>query len=47
MVAVEAKTGKYLWHFQQAHHAIWDYDSPNAVIPLRPLDQRTHAEGRG
>jgi quinohemoprotein ethanol dehydrogenase len=32
MVAVEAKTGKYRWHFQQVHHDIWDYDSPNPVI---------------
>ena len=32
IVAVEAKTGKYRWHFQQVHHDIWDYDSPNPVI---------------
>ncbi len=32
MVAIEAKTGKYRWHFQQVHHDIWDYDSPNPVI---------------
>ena len=32
MLAVEAKTGKYRWHFQQVHHDIWDYDSPNPVI---------------
>ncbi len=32
MVALEAKTGKYRWHFQQVHHDIWDYDSPNPVI---------------
>src|SRR5215467_12162212 len=32
MVAVEAKTGKYRWHFQQVHHDIWDYDSPNPVM---------------
>jgi quinohemoprotein ethanol dehydrogenase len=31
-VAIEAKTGKYRWHFQQVHHDIWDYDSPNPVI---------------
>jgi alcohol dehydrogenase (cytochrome c) len=29
---VEAKTGKYRWHFQQVHHDIWDYDSPNPVV---------------
>jgi alcohol dehydrogenase (cytochrome c) len=32
IVAVELKTGKYRWHFQQVHHDIWDYDSPNPVI---------------
>ncbi len=26
LVAVDAKTGKYLWHFQVTHHDIWDYD---------------------
>lgn len=32
IVAVELKTGKYRWHFQQVHHDIWDYDSPNPVV---------------
>jgi len=32
IVAVDAKTGKYRWHFQQVHHDIWDYDSPNPVV---------------
>lgn len=32
IVAVEARTGKYRWHFQQVHHDIWDYDSPNPVV---------------
>jgi quinohemoprotein ethanol dehydrogenase len=32
MVALDAKTGKYRWHYQQVHHDIWDYDSPNPVI---------------
>jgi len=32
IVAIEAKTGKYRWHFQQVHHDLWDYDSPNPVI---------------
>jgi alcohol dehydrogenase (cytochrome c) len=25
-VALDAKTGKYRWHFQHVHHDIWDYD---------------------
>jgi alcohol dehydrogenase (cytochrome c) len=32
ILALEAKTGKYRWHFQQVHHDIWDYDSPNPVV---------------
>lgn len=32
MVAIDAKTGKYRWHFQQIHHDIWDYDGPNPVM---------------
>jgi alcohol dehydrogenase (cytochrome c) len=32
IVALDAMTGKYRWHFQQVHHDIWDYDSPNPVI---------------
>lgn len=32
IVAIDAKTGEYRWHFQQVHHDIWDYDSPNPVV---------------
>ena len=32
ILAIDANTGKYRWHFQQVHHDIWDYDSPNPVI---------------
>jgi quinohemoprotein ethanol dehydrogenase len=32
IVAVDAKTGKYKWHFQEVHHDMWDYDAPNPVI---------------
>jgi quinohemoprotein ethanol dehydrogenase len=32
IVAVEAKTGKYRWHFQQVHHDIWDYDAASPVV---------------
>jgi len=32
IVALEAKSGKYRWHFQQIHHDIWDYDSPNPTV---------------
>ena len=32
IVAVDAKTGTYKWHFQQVHHDIWDYDGPSPVV---------------
>src|SRR4051794_11566074 len=32
IVAIDAKTGKYRWHFQQVHHDIWDYDGPSPVV---------------
>lgn len=30
VVAVDAQTGKYKWHFQTVHHDIWDFDLPAA-----------------
>jgi quinohemoprotein ethanol dehydrogenase len=32
IVAIDAHTGKYKWHFQQVHHDIWDYDAPSPVV---------------
>jgi alcohol dehydrogenase (cytochrome c) len=32
IVAIDAATGEYRWHFQTTHHDIWDYDGPNPVI---------------
>jgi quinohemoprotein ethanol dehydrogenase len=32
IVALDAKTGKYRWHFQQVHHDIWDYDAASPVV---------------
>ena len=29
---IEARTGRYRWHFQQVHHDLWDYDSPSPVV---------------
>jgi quinoprotein glucose dehydrogenase len=31
LIALDARTGKRLWHFQMVHHDIWDYD--NATAP--------------
>ena len=37
LVAVNAATGKYLWHFQLTHHDIWDldYHTPPTLITVR------------
>ena len=32
IVAADANTGKYLWHFQMTHHDIWDADAPGAPV---------------
>jgi len=32
LVAVDANTGKYLWHFQVTHHDIWDNDTQSAPM---------------
>ncbi|HEX2918622.1 MAG TPA: PQQ-binding-like beta-propeller repeat protein [Edaphobacter sp.] len=26
LLALDARTGKYIWHFQTTHHDLWDYD---------------------
>ncbi len=26
LIALDARTGKHLWHFQMVHHDLWDYD---------------------
>ncbi|WP_310589745.1 outer membrane protein assembly factor BamB family protein [Dyadobacter luticola] len=28
VVALDAATGKHIWHFQTVHHDLWDYDLP-------------------
>ncbi|HET9833612.1 MAG TPA: pyrroloquinoline quinone-dependent dehydrogenase [Vicinamibacterales bacterium] len=30
IVALDAKTGTRLWHFQAVHHDLWDYDFPQS-----------------
>lgn len=32
VLALNAKTGKRVWHYQTVHHDIWDYDNPSAPI---------------
>ena len=28
LLCLDARTGKRIWHFQTAHHGLWDYDLP-------------------
>jgi quinoprotein glucose dehydrogenase len=37
LVCLDARTGKRIWHFQMAHHGLWDYDLPCApnLIDIR------------
>jgi quinoprotein glucose dehydrogenase len=30
VLALDARTGKRIWHFQGIHHDVWDYDFPSA-----------------
>ena len=30
LVALDARTGKRIWHCQLVHHDLWDYDLPQA-----------------
>src|SRR5215468_5608082 len=32
IMALKAKTGEYVWHFQQVHHDIWNYDASSPVV---------------
>jgi quinohemoprotein ethanol dehydrogenase len=32
IVALDVKTGKYRWHFQEVHHDMWDYDATSPVV---------------
>ncbi len=32
LVALDARTGERVWHYQLVHHDIWDFDNPTAPI---------------
>ncbi|MBA2561668.1 MAG: PQQ-binding-like beta-propeller repeat protein [Chitinophagaceae bacterium] len=34
LLALDAATGKRIWHFQYIHHDIWDWDPPSAPVLL-------------
>src|SRR5262249_16303578 len=39
LLALDARTGKRLWHFQLVHHDLWDYDSSAAPEVVRGGDE--------
>ncbi len=41
LVAVDASSGKYLWHFQALHHDLWDYDLPLTTLVEVKKDGRS------
>lgn len=45
MLAVNATTGKLIWHFQTTHHDLWDMDVPSqpSLVDLKQGDQVTPA----
>src|SRR5437667_54606 len=32
IMALKAKTGEHVWHFQEVHHDLWDYDASSPVV---------------
>ncbi|MBT2187815.1 PQQ-binding-like beta-propeller repeat protein [Sphingobium nicotianae] len=45
LVAVDALTGKYKWHFQTIHHDLWDSDlpAPPVLVDLKVKGRTVHA----
>jgi quinoprotein glucose dehydrogenase len=43
LLALDARTGKRLWHFQAVHHDLWDYDLTAApkLLTIRDPSDRT------
>jgi quinoprotein glucose dehydrogenase len=45
IVALDANTGKYRWHYQMVHHDLWDFDAsaPAALVDLTVKGKRVPA----
>ena len=46
IVAVDAETGKYRWHFQTVHHDLWDSDMPNPPVLVDIMQNPSLLQGR-
>ena len=49
LVALDARTGKRLWHYQIVHHDVWDYDLPVApkLLTIRQNGRPPRCRGAG
>jgi quinoprotein glucose dehydrogenase len=49
LVALDAKTGRRLWHFQTIHHDLWDYDLPQSpkLLTIRQNGQPVQVVAQG
>ncbi len=45
VLALNASTGKHVWHFQTVHHDLWDYDlpAPPALVTIQKDGKRIDA----
>lgn len=45
VLALDAATGKHIWHFQTVHHDLWDYDisAPPALVTINDNGKKTDA----
>jgi quinoprotein glucose dehydrogenase len=45
LIALDAKTGRRIWHYQLVHHDVWNYDLPHApqLVDLTVNGQRVPA----
>lgn len=40
VIAINAATGKYIWHYQVLHHDLWDYDLPAPSLVTAKKDKK-------
>lgn len=45
IVALDATTGEYRWHYQQVHHDLWDLDSPSPTVLVEGEMEGERREG--
>lgn len=45
VLALDAATGKHIWHYQTVHHDIWDYDlpAPPTLVTINKNGKKTDA----